>query len=150
MPIFLIFGQFLIMKNRNILVLTFLFLGIITPAQTLQKDKNYYLSAIGFWNVENLYDTLNDQWKNDEDYTPVGIYAWNGKRYRTKIEHLSDAIAQMATDVTPDGLAILGLSEIENKSVVQDLVNATKLFTSKDPTREEWILLLFIIQNILM
>ena len=96
-------------------------------AQKLDKNKNYYISAIGFWNVENLYDTLNDQWKNDEEFTPVGTNAWNGKRYWTKIDHLSEVISKMATDVTPDGLAILGLCEIENKSVVQDLVNSPKL-----------------------
>lgn len=108
-----------------ILILT-LFTSAI-KAQKFDKDKHYFISAIGFWNVENLYDTLNDQWKNDEEFTPVGTNAWNGKRYWTKIEHLSDVISQMATDVTPDGLAILGLCEIENKSVVQDLINSPKL-----------------------
>ncbi len=97
------------------------------PAQQLDKNKNYFLSAIGFWNVENLYDTLNDQWKNDEEFTPAGANAWNGERYRTKIEHLADALSQMAVDVTPDGLAIFGLCEVENKSVVQDLVRSPKL-----------------------
>ena len=96
-----------------------LFFVSLLNAQKLEKDKSYFLSAIGFWNVENLYDTLNDQWKNDEDFTPAGTNAWNGSRYRTKIDHLGEVISQMATDVTPDGLAILGMCEIENKSVVQ-------------------------------
>lgn len=109
--------------------LFFLSLGInfYLNAQKLDKSKNYFISAIGFWNVENLYDTLNDQWKNDEEFTPAGSNAWNGKRYWTKIDHLSEVISQMATDITPDGLAILGLCEIENKSVVNDLVNSAKL-----------------------
>jgi hypothetical protein len=105
---------------------TLLFLNLIT-AQKLDKDKNYFISAIGFWNVENLYDTLNDQWKNDEEFTPVGTNAWTGDRYRTKIAHLAEVIGQMATDVTPDGLAIIGLCEIENIHVVKDLVNSPKL-----------------------
>jgi len=96
-------------------------------AQQLEKNKQYYLSAIGFWNVENLYDTLNDVWKNDEEFTPFGVNAWTGKRYWTKIDRLAEVISQMATDVTPDGLAILGLCEIENKSVVKDLVNSPRL-----------------------
>jgi len=94
----------------------------IGGAQELDKTRTYYLAAIGFWNVENLYDTLNDPWKNDDDFTPEGINAWTGERYRTKIDHLATVISQMATDITPDGLAILGLCEIENKSVVKDLV----------------------------
>jgi hypothetical protein len=96
-------------------------------SQSLDKKKNYFISAIGFWNVENLYDTLNDKWKNDEEFTPFGTNAWTGKRYLTKIDRLAEVISQMATEVTPDGLAILGLCEIENKSVVKDLVNSPRL-----------------------
>lgn len=115
------------MKLKIISLGFFIVLTLFVQGQKLDKDKNYYISAIGFWNVENLYDTLNDQWKNDEEFTPVGMNAWNGKRYWTKIDHLAEVISKMATDVTPDGLAILGLCEIENKSVVQDLVNSPKL-----------------------
>jgi len=105
----------------------FIFLKLVFYTQTLDKNKQYFISAIGFWNVENLYDTLNDQWKNDEDFTPAGVNAWTGSRYKTKIEHLADAISKMAIDATPDGVAILGLCEVENKSVVEDLVNSSKL-----------------------
>jgi hypothetical protein len=112
--------------NFKLLFIAF-FLTISLTAQKLEKNKNYYLSAIGFWNVENLYDTLNDQWKNDEDFTPAGTNAWNGSRYWTKIDRLAEVISKMATDVTPDGLAILGLCEIENKSVVEDLVKNKRL-----------------------
>ena len=112
--------------NFKLLFIAF-FLTISLTAQKLEKNKNYYLSAIGFWNVENLYDTLNDQWKNDEDFTPAGTNAWNGSRYWTKIDRLAEVVSKMATDVTPDGLAILGLCEIENKSVVEDLVKNKRL-----------------------
>ena len=115
------------MNIKNKLISLLILSVTIINAQKLEKDKNYFISAIGFWNVENLYDTLNDQWKNDEDFTPAGTNAWNGSRYRTKIDHLGEVISQMATDVTPDGLAILGMCEIENKSVVQDLVNSPRL-----------------------
>ena len=112
-------------KFRQILAL--IIISFAAKSQQLNKDKQYFISAIGFWNVENLYDTLNDKWKNDEDFTPEGANAWTGARYKTKIEHLAEAISQMATDVTPDGLAILGVCEIENKSVVMDLVRSPKL-----------------------
>ena len=107
----------------------FIFLFCLTriAAQTLDKSRRYYLSAIGFWNVENLYDTLNDPFRNDDDFTPTGAYAWNGQRYRTKIDRLAEVISQMGTEATPDGLALLGLCEIENKSVVNDLVHSPRL-----------------------
>jgi hypothetical protein len=115
------------MKSKFLIFFYFLFLSFLNWSQQLEKNKNYYISSIGFWNVENLYDTLNDQWKNDEEFTPAGTNAWNGKRYWTKIDHLAEVISQMATDINPDGLSILGLCEIENKSVVQDLINSPKL-----------------------
>lgn len=107
----------------------FLFISfqITVCAQKLDSRKDYYLSAIGFWNVENLYDTLNDPWKNDDDFTKDGINNWTGDRYWTKIDHLSTVISQIATDVTPDGLAILGLCEIENRTVIQDLIHSRHL-----------------------
>lgn len=108
-------------------LLFFICWSLCIHAQQFQKNRDYYIAAIGFWNVENLYDTLNDQWKNDEEFTPVGSNAWNGERYRKKLEHLSEAIARMATDITPDGLALLGLCEIENRMVVEDLVNTEAL-----------------------
>ena len=113
--------------KKLIIFSVFILLSFFVFAQKLQKDKNYFISAIGFWNVENLYDTLNDQWKNDEEFTPAGTNAWTGSRYRTKIDRLAEVIGMMATDVTPDGLAIVGLCEIENKNVVQDLVNSKRI-----------------------
>jgi len=119
----------LVASDMKLKSLTFIFIVVALNcnAQKLRKDKNYFISAIGFWNVENLYDTLNDVWKNDEEFTPSGKNAWTGPRYWTKIDHLAEVISQMATDVTPDGLAILGLCEIENKSVVEDLVKNVRL-----------------------
>jgi hypothetical protein len=101
-------------------------ISVHSVAQELSTGKNYFISAIGFWNVENLYDTLNDKWKNDEDFTPEGLNAWTGSRYRTKIDHLADAICQMGTEATPDGLAILGVCEIENKNVLNDLIRSPR------------------------
>ncbi|MBL7916965.1 MAG: endonuclease/exonuclease/phosphatase family protein [Bacteroidia bacterium] len=116
------------MMNTKFKYLTLiLFFSCTVKAQKLDKNKNYFISAIGFYNVENLYDTLNDVWKNDEDFTPSGKNAWTGERYRTKLDRLAEVISKMATDVTPDGPAILGLCEIENKKVVEDLVQNERI-----------------------
>ncbi len=114
--------------NTKLKYLSFLLVfTCILNAQKLDKKKNYFISAIGFYNVENLYDTLNDVWKNDEEFTPSGKNAWNGERYWTKIDRLAEVISKMATDATPDGVAILGLCEVENKSVVEDLVKNERI-----------------------
>ncbi len=105
-----------------------LFVGFTNvKSQTLDKTKKYVVAAVGFWNVENLYDTLNDPDKQDEEFLPDGVNGWTGARYKKKIEHLADVISEMATDATPDGIAIMGLCEIENKNVLKDLVNSPKL-----------------------
>ena len=104
----------------------FLFTAFL-QGQTLEKGKNYYVSAIGFWNVENLYDTLNDPKKMDEEFLPSGDKAWTGSRYWVKIDHLAKVISEMAIDATPEGLSILGLCEIENKNCLEDLVKDPKL-----------------------
>lgn len=96
-------------------------------SQPLNPSRSAEVMAIGFWNVENLYDTLNDRFKNDDDFTPGGAYAWTGDRYRRKLQNLSEAIAGMASEYTPHGLAMLGLCEIENKQVLADLVETEKL-----------------------
>ena len=113
--------------------LNFIFFGLFlivsfnVKSQTFDKTKSYLVTAVGFWNVENLYDTLNDPEKQDEEFLPDGVNGWTGPRYKTKIEHLALVISEMAVDATPDGLAILGLCEIENKNVLIDLVNSPKL-----------------------
>jgi len=85
------------------------------------------VAAIGFWNVENFYDTLNDKWKNDEEFTPDGVNGWNGERYRLKVDRLGEVIGKMATAVTPHGLSLLGVCEVENKGVLGDLVRSPRL-----------------------
>ena len=113
----------------KIKLITFLllFTCLLQSQTALRKDKNYYVSAIGFWNVENLYDTLNDPKKIDEEFLPSGTKSWTGSRYWTKINHLSKVIADMASDATPEGLSILGLCEIENKNCLDDIVNDPQL-----------------------
>jgi len=113
--------------TRTGFFLLFMLASFLASAQKLAKNKQYYIAAIGFWNVENLYDTLNDRWKNDEEFTPHGTNAWTGQRYRVKIDRLAETISQMATDVTPEDLAILGMCEVENKKVIQDLVKSPRL-----------------------
>ncbi|MEO8760348.1 MAG: endonuclease/exonuclease/phosphatase family protein [Bacteroidia bacterium] len=113
---------------KNTLIIAFLLLFILTnKAQELDKTKKYTPVAIGFWNCENFYDTLNDPLKNDEDFLPSGTYGWTGTKFRNKLDHISTVISQLGTDATPDGVAVIGLCEIENRSVLESIVAAPKL-----------------------
>jgi len=81
-------------------------------------------AIIGFYNVENLFDTINDPNKNDEQFLPDGDYRWNSERYNIKLNRLSTVISEIAK--LDGGLVVLGVSEIENEQVMLDLA-ATEL-----------------------
>ena len=83
------------------------------------------VAGIAFYNLENLFDTIpNNPLGRDLEYTPNGKNQWDSRKYNNKIEKLSYAISQLTTKTTPNGPAIIGVSEIENRSVLEDLVAA--------------------------
>lgn len=86
------------------------------------KKTEYNVAIIGFYNLENLFDTLNDPLKNDEDFTPSGVNRYDSRVYQSKMENLSRVIAEMGADITPDGPALLGLAEVECVKPLEDLV----------------------------
>lgn len=85
------------------------------------------IGAIGFYNVENLFDTVDDPDIFDEEFTPTGTRLWTENIYREKLDHLSRVIAELGVELTPDGLAILGVAEVENRKVLEDLVQQPAL-----------------------
>lgn len=161
----------LIFKARTSL----LALIILLSAGSLTAQ-NYQVAAIGFYNFENLFDTLASvdildtekyingeypyietkshlsineedytEWgagelarwledkdkqpvgqilleKRDDDFTTEGSLGNNTKTYHGKLANLSKVVSEMGTNVTPDGLAILGIAEIEQLSVLEDFV----------------------------
>lgn len=94
-------------------------IGSCTSKSGLQKLRlpaNGY--TVAFYNVENLFDTINDPSINDEAYLPDSEVAWNTERYLTKLDNLGRVIAAMDTLDFPH---ILGLCEVENHAVLFDL-----------------------------
>lgn len=85
------------------------------------QEKKFSLYAVGFYNQENLFDTLHDKGKNDYDFLPTGSYKWNTLKYTHKLRNMAKTLADMGTDKTPVGCAFIGLSEVENDNVLKDL-----------------------------
>lgn len=77
--------------------------------------------SIAFYNVENLFDTINDAGVNDGRYTPENEMPWNTERYNHKLNQLTRVIKAM--DTVNGFPVIIGLSEIENENVLIDLAN---------------------------
>lgn len=76
--------------------------------------------TIGFYNVENLFDTINNPDKIDEQFLPDSDKKWNTARYEKKINDLGRVISAINANELPE---IVGLCEVENKTVLTDLVN---------------------------
>ncbi len=87
-----------------------------------ESTKRAVLVCVGFYNVENLFDTIDSPEINDVDFTPKGIYGWNTPKYFEKLERLGEVISKMGSR-TPDGPAVIGLCEVENRAVLVDLAN---------------------------
>ena len=95
----------------------------ITTLFTLSaQDQSYKVGLIGFYNLENLFDTLDTPDVRDTEFTPVGGKGYNHRIYGEKLGNLSRVISEIGTNMSPDGLAIVGVCEVENRDVLEDLV----------------------------
>jgi hypothetical protein len=92
-----------------------------------QRAKQYRVGCLAFYNVENLFDTIDTPGIIDEDFTPRGDLQWNSRLYWEKIDRLAAVVADLCGDYTPDGPALLGLAEIENRSVLEDLARHERI-----------------------
>ena len=87
-----------------------------------QEKKDYKVVSIAFYNVENLFDTFDDPQIFDEDFTPSGKNRWTPELYQKKLENLSLTISRIGRELTGAPPALIGLSEVENRQVLEDLV----------------------------
>lgn len=107
----------------TLLLVLVAFSGLHLNAQQQSRGKAMTL-GVAFYNLENLFDTINNNGKYDLEFSPAGDHKWDGNKYRSKINNMAYAISQMTTKTTPQGPAVIGVSEIENRSVLEDLVAA--------------------------
>lgn len=111
--------------NIRLYLLCFLLFNVAFACHAQKKE--YKVACIGFYNLENLFDTINQPDVNDEEFTPEGANNYTPQVYLDKLDKLSGIIEDIGKDINPDGLALLGVAEIENITVLQDLVKQPKL-----------------------
>ena len=85
------------------------------------------LHTIAFYNLENLFDTIDDPDTLDDDFTPDGRKKWNVKRYNRKLKKLTSVISQIGEEKTDNAPVIVGVAEVENEKVLIDLINGKEL-----------------------
>lgn len=118
------------MKRLLLLTLLAVVAAFGCYAQKNEANKKFLVYGVAFYNLENLFDTINNNGKYDHEFSPGGARAWDGHKYSSKLRNLADCIAHMTSRTTPDGPAIIGVSEIENRSVLEDLV--------REPSIKKW------------
>jgi predicted extracellular nuclease len=118
------------MKRKKAISLTLVVLLIsvlISVVGSLFANKNYNTKkniTVLFYNVENLFDTQNQEGKNDGEFTPEGTKNWTEERYKKKLEDISKVISSVNKNELPE---IVGLCEVENRKVLEDLVTTPNL-----------------------
>ena len=112
------------MKPSCLIIL--LFASISLFAQN-KKEKVAEPVCLAFYNLENLYDTIDQPNVNDTEFTPSGDNKWNSIRFNKKIENVSMVLDSIGKERTKSGAAIIGLCEVENGGCLKSLVAAKKL-----------------------
>lgn len=107
---------------RVFLISAFLVIGFLITLQAQKGDENQF--KIVFYNTENIFDTIDDPSKSDEDFLPSSKVAWTSERYDHKLGNIAKALIAIDSTNYP---AIIGLSEVENITVLNDLINRTRL-----------------------
>lgn len=96
---------------------------INTPTNTLRWIGAKDSLRVGFYNIENLFDTIDDPQTSDSDFLPNAPMQWNAERYAKKQADMAKVIAAMNPSV-------IGLAEVENKAVLEYLVAQSSLKAS--------------------
>ena len=114
------------MKMKSFFTLSFMLL-ILLNLTAQENKRNFKIHTVAFYNLENLFDTINDVNKNDEASPIMEIRFNRGKIYREKVSNMAEVISQIGYDVTKRPPSILGICEVENRMVVEDLISDKKL-----------------------
>lgn len=105
--------------TKYLLLIAFTVFSLSLSAQ----KQNYKTAIVAFYNLENFYDTVHNTMIDDNEFLPTGPKNYTGKLYWNKVTHLATVLSQMGTDINRDGPAIVGVAEIENDTVLNDLVH---------------------------
>lgn len=126
---------FLHIKNITILKILLIACFVMLNSCSYHSEPNNRIASsqgasslrLAFYNVENLFDTIDDPHTRDNDFLPISKLKWNSERYTTKLLRLGEIIQAIDQQST---LACMGLAEVENKQVLADLLKAHSSFKS--------------------
>ena len=128
------------MASNKLLLLTCstFIISVSGCAQSASENKSFHTDkendiAIAFYNCENFFDTIHNPAKEDEEFTPEGKMHYTQKIYEQKQHNIATVIQSMGGD---DGPAIIGMAEVENNTVLNDLIQQPEI--EKRHYKYEW------------
>ncbi len=104
----------------------FLVVLLVSVSAAIARDGRPKTFVVGFYNLENLFDIYDDPVKNDEEFLPDGANKWTEEKYLKKLHNMATVIRSMA-ETNGRFHSVLGVSEIENRLVLEDLVSQPEI-----------------------
>ncbi len=103
---------------------TLAFIALLIYLVSSCKKDEVKSFSVAFYNVENLFDTIDNPQTRDNDHLPASKISWNTKRYEHKLNNISKVMSAINMHGFP---TVFGLAEVENRQVVEDLIHTGKL-----------------------
>jgi hypothetical protein len=110
--------------NKVIWGLISILLGLVSLSSCQAQEET---KLVGFYNLENLFDTINAPDVRDEEFTPGGEKLWDNNRYQRKLQNMASVIAGIGAVEGVGAPAVMGLCEMENRGVLEDLIATDRL-----------------------
>ncbi len=104
-----------------------IFIFVLLTSASLFAQKNFQIKTVAFYNLENLFDTINDPTKNDEASPMMEIKENRSAIYQKKLNNMAKVLSEIGTKEAKNSPVILGVSEIENRKVLEDLTQTSYL-----------------------
>ncbi|WP_395054445.1 endonuclease/exonuclease/phosphatase family protein [Flavobacterium sp.] len=106
------------MKIKPIIGLFFILFSVST---VYAQAKKYIVHTVAFYNIENFYDTINDPQTRDDEWVYTSSY------YKKKVNNIARVLSQIGSGENPSPPTIIGLAEVENRRVLEDLIKNPQL-----------------------
>lgn len=116
-----------IFGSMNIRMPFYVLLLCILSLKVVAQPRKYPVAAVAFYNLENFFNPEDNPETDDEDFTPGGSHRYTEEVFRQKAKNMAGVLAQLGTDLTPDGAALIGICEIEDDRVLKVLVAQPEL-----------------------
>ncbi len=100
---------------------------LFTNVSAQQKGRPYLIRIIAFYNLENIFDTINEPSKNDELSPIMELKTHKSAVYIDRIDRMSFVLSEIGKDISKTSPAIIGVAEVENRTVLEDLVRSKHL-----------------------